>query len=61
MTNICIEKIILPCVNEKRQQLDLEDDHPTVVTFEVFKGHCTEEVLKDNQIERVAAGASKLH
>ena len=40
-----IEEIILPYVKEKRRQLHLEDDHPALVLFDVFKGQCTEEVL----------------
>ena len=47
-------------MNQKRQQLDLEDDNPALVIFDVFKGQCTEEVLKmidDNHIERVVVPA----
>ena len=55
-TKAYIEDIILPYVNEKRRQLHLEDDHPALVIFDVFKGQCTEEILKvleDNHIEHV--------
>ncbi|MCG8621549.1 MAG: hypothetical protein MJE68_06055 [Proteobacteria bacterium] len=45
-TKAYIEKIILPYVKEKRQQLGLEDDHSALVIFDAFKGQCTEEVLK---------------
>ena len=60
-TKTYIEKIILPYVSEKRRQLNLEDDHPALVIFDVFKGQCTEEVLKileDNHIERVVVPAN---
>ena len=49
-----IEKIIVPYMGQKRDQLNLDDDHPTIAIFDVFKGQCTEEVLKilkDNNIE----------
>ena len=45
-TKAYIEKIILPYVKEKRQQLGLEDDHSVLVIFDAFKGKCTVEVLK---------------
>ena len=48
--------MIFPFVKEKRRQLHLEIDHPVLVIFDVFKGQCTEDVLKmleDNHIERV--------
>ena len=51
-----IEKIIVPYVKQKREQLNLDGDHPALAIFDVFKGQCTEEVLKmleDNNIERV--------
>ena len=53
-----IEKIIVPYVKQKREQLNLDDDHPAllIAIFNVFKGQCTEEILKmleDNNIERV--------
>ena len=60
-TKAYIEEIILPYVNEKRRQLHLEDDHPALVIFDVFKGQCTEEVLKmlnDNHIEHVLVPAN---
>ena len=60
-TKAYIEKIILPYVKEKRQQLGLEDDHSALVIFDAFKGQCTEEVLKmleDNHIEHVVVPAN---
>ena len=60
-TKMYIEKIIVPFVKEKRRQLHLEDDHPALVIFDVFKGQCTEDVLKmleDNHIERVVVPAN---
>lgn len=43
-------------MKEKRRQLHLEVDRPALVIFDVFKGQCTEDVLKmleDNHIEHV--------
>ena len=48
-----IQKIILPYVSEVRGKLDLADDYPALVLFDVFKGQCTESVfklLKENNI-----------
>ena len=56
-----IEEIIIPHVKQKREQLHLEDDHPALAIFDVFKGQCTEEVLKmleDNNIEHVLVPAN---
>ena len=56
-----IEEIIIPYVKQKREQLHLEDDHPALAIFDVFKGQCTEEVLKmleDNNIEHVLVPAN---
>ena len=40
-TKTYIEKIILPYMRERWQQLDLEGDHPALVIFDVFKSQCT--------------------
>ena len=60
-TKTYIETIIIPFVKEKRRQLHLEDDHPALVIFDVFKGQCAEDGLKmleDNHIERVVVPAN---
>ena len=49
-----IEKIILPYVIQKRKDLNLDDSHSALVIFDVFKGQCTNDVLKlleDNNIQ----------
>ena len=56
-----IEKIIVPYVKQKREQLNLDNDHPALAIFDVLKGQYTEEVLKtleDNHIERVLVPAN---
>lgn len=56
-----IEKIITPCMKQKREQLNLDDDHPALAIFDVFKGQCTDDVLKmleHNNIERVLVPAN---
>ena len=56
-----IQEIIVPYVKRKREQLELDDDHPALVIFDMFKGQCTEDVLKileDNNIERVLVPAN---
>ena len=35
-----VEEIIVPYVKQKREQLDLDDDHPALAIFDVFKGQC---------------------
>lgn len=47
-------------MKEKRRQLHLEDDHPALVIFDVFKGQCTDvlKMLEDNHIERVVVPAN---
>lgn len=60
-TKTYIETIIIPFVKEKRRQLHLENDHPALVIFDVFKGQCAEDGLKmleDNHIERVVVPAN---
>ncbi len=53
-----IKRIIIPYVDEKRNELKLESDHPALVMFDVFmfKGQCTEE---DNNILYVLAPANR--
>lgn len=41
-----LKRVIIPYVSESRKKLKLSDDHPALVLFDVFKGQCTEEVLK---------------
>ena len=56
-----VEEIIVPYVQQKSEQLSLDDDHPELDIFDVFKGQCTDEVLKilkDNYIEHVLVPAN---
>ena len=56
-----IEEVIVPYVKQKRAQLKLNEDHPALAIFDVFKGQCTEEVLQmleENNIERVCVPAN---
>ena len=41
-----IDKIILPYLCQKRQELKLSPEQPAVLIFDNFKGQCTEELLK---------------
>ena len=40
-----INKIILPYVKQKREELMLAVDHPAVIIFDSFKAQCTSELL----------------
>lgn len=54
-------KIIVPYVEKKREELKLAKDYPALVLFDVFKGQCTDDVLKlvvDNNIEYVIVPAN---
>ena len=54
-------KIIVPYVKKKREELKLADDHPALVLFDIFKGQCTDDVLKllmDNNIEYIIVPAN---
>ena len=56
-----IKEIIVLYVKQKRAQLKLNEDHPSLAIFDVFKGQCTEEVLQmleENNIERVCVPAN---
>ncbi len=56
-----IEEIIVPYVKQKREELNLDNDHPALAIFDVFKGQCTEGVfalLEDNNIECVLVPAN---
>ena len=58
---IYIEEVIVPYVKKKRQQLNLDEDHPALAIFDVFKGQCTDEVLHvlaDNNIEYIRVPAN---
>ena len=41
-----VDKILLPCIQKKREELQLESDYPTLAIFDVLKGQCTEMMLK---------------
>jgi len=41
-----IAGIIVPFVNHKREDLDLNNDHPALAIFDHFKGQLTDEVRK---------------
>jgi len=48
-----IENTYIPYVKKERQSLRFSDDHSALVFFDIFKGQCTEKVLKlleDNNI-----------
>ena len=48
-------------MKQKRAQLKLNEDHPALTIFDVFKGQCTEEVLQileENNIEHVCVPAN---
>jgi len=36
-----INEIIMPYVKQKREQLNLSDDHPALAIFDGFKGQCS--------------------
>ena len=51
-----IEKIILPYITKKKEELKLQPDHPALVIFDKFTGQGTEsllELLEDNNIHVV--------
>ena len=39
------ERIILPCIERKRQDLKLVDHQPALLLFDNFKAQCTQELL----------------
>jgi len=48
-----VNKILLPYIREKRQQLSLDPVYPSLVIFDRFRGQCTDKflsLLKDNGI-----------
>ena len=48
-----LELIIFPYVRQKRKELNLQDDHPALAIFDVFKGQTTDaiyEMLEKNRI-----------
>ena len=56
-----IEKILLPYVNRKREELKLKPDHPALVIFDKFTGQGTEsllELLEANHIHVVMVSAN---
>ena len=58
---VYIKKIIVPFVKRKRAELKLEENYPALVVFDVFKGQCTDDVLKlleDNHIDMWSLSAS---
>ena len=51
-----IDDIIVPFVNQKHDELGLEDNHPALAIFDHFKGQLTDEIrkcLKYNHIHSV--------
>ena len=56
-----LQKILIPCVDNKRKLLKLRDDYPALVLFDHFSGQMTESVLKlldENHIHRVVIPAN---
>ena len=48
-----VNKILLPYITQKRQQLNLDSLYPSLVIFDRFEGQCTDQflsLLKDNGI-----------
>ena len=48
-----LDQITFPYVHQKRKDLKLQDDHPALVIFDVFKGQTTDaiyEMLEENHI-----------
>ena len=41
-----LNHIIIPYVNAKRKELGLNQQHPALAIFDVFKGQCTENVFQ---------------
>ena len=41
-----VQNIIIPYVTETRKHLQLDCNHPALVIFDVFRGQCTEAVMK---------------
>ena len=56
-----IDKILVPYLTQKRQQLSLDTQHPALVIFDRFKGQCTSHVLdslRKNNIHIVVVPAN---
>ena len=56
-----IAEIIVPFVNRKHEDLDLNNDHPALAIFDHFKGQLTDRVrqsLEDNNIHSVLIPAA---
>ena len=41
-----VEKILLPCVSKKREELNLQSDHPALVIFDKFTGQGMDALLQ---------------
>ena len=56
-----IEKIVIPYISKKKEELWLPPDHPSLAIFDVFQGQCTESVcslLQQNNIHFVTVPAN---
>ena len=56
-----IEKIIVPFVRQKRQELKLEDHYPALAIYDGFRGQTTEDIsamLAENNIKTVQIPAN---
>ena len=56
-----LERIIIPFVQRKRQELKLSSDQPALAIFDVFKGQQTEEIhalLEEHNIHAVCVPAN---
>ena len=40
-----LEKVLFPYVEKKKRELKLDSDYPSLVTFDRFRGQCTETIL----------------
>ena len=41
-----VDQVLVPCVSQTRQELELADDHPALAIFDVFRAHRCESFLK---------------
>ena len=49
----CLEKILLPYVNRKRNEHNLDRAHPALVIYDTFRGQCTEKMLQKLETNNV--------
>ena len=55
------DKVLLPCVKKKREAMGLNENHPCLTIFDVFRGQQTpalRELLEKNNIDRINVPAN---